>query len=223
MFDAARSRLDAFVDAAFAFAVTLLVTGAGQAATASDGGLASVIGEAPAFLIGFSLIAMFWHAHVRWRGMAGQGGDSVPAVLLSLALVFLVLLYVYPLRLLALSLASTLGLGAAPDLAIGSLRTLFSLYALGFLLLSAAVALLFAGVAAKKTAEPSTRAVARGEVGIWSLLVGAGALSLVIAWLTPWPYAAPWVYAALPALIGLFVWRHDWTGVTAVKAAPEPS
>lgn len=222
MFDAARSRLDAFVDAAFAFAVTLLVTGAGQAAASSDGGLASVIGEAPAFLIGFSLIAMFWHAHVRWRGMAGRGGDTGPAVLLSLALVFLVLLYVHPLRLLALSLASALGLGASPGLERGSVRTLFTLYALGFMLLSGAVALLFAGVAAKTDAEPGHRAVARGEVGIWSLLAAAGGLSLVIAWLTPWPYAAPWVYAALPVLIGLFVWRHDWTGAEAVKVEPEP-
>ena len=50
----------------------------------------------PAFAFGFAIIAMFWFAHVRWRRLRGDG-DWL-STLLTLLLVFLVLIYVQPLR-----------------------------------------------------------------------------------------------------------------------------
>ena len=64
-------RIDNFTDAAFAFAVTLMVVGGGGAA--SDGGtLESAVAAMPSFVIGFAIMALFWWSHVRGGGCAGQ-------------------------------------------------------------------------------------------------------------------------------------------------------
>ncbi len=210
----ADDRLNTLVDAAFAFALTLMVTGGGQAAR-DMGSLAQVVAEAPAFLIGFVLITMFWHAHVRWRRDHGQGG-----VMASLLLVFVVLLYVHPLRVLALSLVDYVGLGEGPKLTIASGRELFATYGLGFFVLSAATAWLFWTGMRSAADDAASRARATGEFGIWLILAVAGAVSFFIAWLTPMTWMAPWVYAVLPVAIGLFAWRHDWAGDSKVASMP---
>ncbi len=91
------TRLEAFVDAAFAFAVTLLVISV-ERIPDSMAGLLQALKNVPAFAASFAMVAMFWYAHVRWSRRYRLG--TVPATLLSLLLVFLVLVYVYPLRLL---------------------------------------------------------------------------------------------------------------------------
>jgi len=91
------TRLEAFVDAAFAFAVTLLVISVERIPDSMDG-LLQALKNVPAFAASFAMVAMFWYAHVRWSRRYRLG--TVPATLLSLLLVFLVLIYVYPLRLL---------------------------------------------------------------------------------------------------------------------------
>ena len=91
------TRLEAFVEAAFAFAVTLLVISV-ERIPDSMGGLLQALKNVPAFAASFAMLAMFWYAHVRWSRRYRLG--TVPATLLSLLLVFLVLVYVYPLRLL---------------------------------------------------------------------------------------------------------------------------
>src|SRR3546814_6054339 len=52
----------------------------------------------PAFAASFSLLAMIWWAHASWS--RSYGLDDGRSVLLSLLLVFLVLVYVYPLRII---------------------------------------------------------------------------------------------------------------------------
>ena len=89
------SRLDNFTDAAFAFAVSLLVIGGARAPEDFDA-LVSALGDLPAFAFGFAVMAMFWLGHVRWRRLRGDG-DWL-SILLTLMLVFLTLVYVQPLR-----------------------------------------------------------------------------------------------------------------------------
>ena len=91
------TRMEAFVDAAFAFAVTLLVISLDSVPSSIPAFVVALKGI-PAFAGSFALIAMFWWAHAVWSRRYGlQDGISV---LLSLVLVFLVLVYVYPLRML---------------------------------------------------------------------------------------------------------------------------
>ncbi|NLA67184.1 MAG: dethiobiotin synthase [Gammaproteobacteria bacterium] len=90
------TRLDAFVDAAFAFSVTLLVISV-DAIPDSRPALVQALKSIPSFAACFAMIAMFWAAHARWSRRYAL--DDPAGTVLSLALVFAVLVYVYPLRL----------------------------------------------------------------------------------------------------------------------------
>lgn len=91
------TRIEAFVDAAFAFAVTLLVISF-NAMPDSAQALVEALKGVPAFATSFSLLAMLWWQHADWSRRYGL--DDGRSVLLSLLLVFLVLVYVYPLRII---------------------------------------------------------------------------------------------------------------------------
>ncbi|HEX8193982.1 MAG TPA: TMEM175 family protein [Allosphingosinicella sp.] len=196
-------RLDAFVDAAFAFAVTLLVIGGG-AVPARYGDLARAMGYAPAFAIGFAFLAMFWHGHVRWRGY--RSGDGALPVLISLVLVFLVLVYVYPLRLMSISLVEFIVRDIQTVRSSGEVASLFALYGLGFMAMAGAMAALFATSLGCQDDAEARRGVA-GEIVIWLILAASGFISALLS--TVSPMAAPWVYSLIPVAIGLFVRRHN--------------
>jgi hypothetical protein len=210
--DPSSARLDAFVDAAFAFAVTLLVIGGGEPPQAFSE-LQAVMWRIPAFAVGFALIGMFWHAHVRWRRMCNDAG--VVGVLLSFALVFLVLVYVYPLRMMADSMVTYFS-GRPGALSRADLPGLFTLYGLGFAGMSALAAGLFA--TGLKQAAPGSVPVIRGELGIWLILTASGVLSALLARFDATVPVAPWVYALLPVAIGVFAWRHHWDGAPPAGA-----
>jgi uncharacterized membrane protein len=91
------TRLEGFVDSAFAFAVTLIVISIGHVPGSVEDMLQAMRGL-PAFAVCFMLIARIWAAHRSWgRHYDIEDGRTL---ILSLTLVFLVLIYVYPLRLL---------------------------------------------------------------------------------------------------------------------------
>lgn len=89
------TRIEAFVDAAFAFAVTLLVISV-DAIPGSRGELVEALKGVPAFALSFAIIAWLWYGHASFTRRYGL--DDLPSVLLSLVLVFLVLVFVYPLK-----------------------------------------------------------------------------------------------------------------------------
>lgn len=200
------ARLDAFVDAAFAFAVTLLVIGGGEPPR-GYAGLEAVMWRIPAFAVGFALIGMFWHSHVRWRQLCGNAGFW--GVLLSFALVFLVLVYVYPLRMMADSMVDYFS-GRPNSLSKAELPGLFTLYGLGFAGMSALVAgLFFSGLRHGGVTSANARIV-RGEMGIWLILAASGVLSVLLAQFDLTVPFAPWTYALLPVAIGIFSFRYRW-------------
>jgi uncharacterized membrane protein len=128
------TRVDAFVDAAFAFAVTLLVIAIGHVPN-SVGELVQAMRGVPAFAASFFVIARFWQAHRNWS--RHYGIEDVYSTRLSLALVFIVLVYVYPLRMVAqLTLASLSGgvLAEAPmqPMLVSELRALYAVFGIGY-------------------------------------------------------------------------------------------
>jgi uncharacterized membrane protein len=207
------ARLDAFTDAAFAFAVTLLVIGGSDAASTYEG-LAAAVAEVPTFAIGFAIVAMFWFAHVRWRSYRGDG-DWL-SVLLSLLLIFLVLIYIQPLRAMARSLSGFLGGSGTPF--VGDLGDLFVIYGAGFVAMSLATAALFAEALRGPRLDREYRAVARGELIVWLILAATGLVSIALACFEATEKIAPAVYATLAVTIGIFTARYDWTG----GKPPEP-
>src|SRR3546814_19817903 len=84
------TRLEAFVDAAFAFAVTLLVISI-DAIPDSRAALVVALKAVPSFAACFAMIALFWAAHARWSRR--YGFDHAPCNVVSLLLVFVVVVY----------------------------------------------------------------------------------------------------------------------------------
>lgn len=90
------TRVEGFTDSVFAFAVTLLVVALEVPHTYE--GLLDVMRGFPAFVICFALLMTFWNAHYRFHRRYGL--EDVPTRLLTMAIIVLVLFFVYPLKFL---------------------------------------------------------------------------------------------------------------------------
>lgn len=218
-------RLDAFVDAAFAFAVTLLVISGGQA-PASLAQLVDALARIPAFAASFALTALFW-SHHRAFGRLTARRDG-PVMWLSLAIVFLMLVFVFPLRLLCETALGRVSGGRLPGgEALGSftdLQTLYLVYGAGFGLMSGLYALLFATAARAPDVTADARREAVTSVRIWGAIAGLGALSAASAALVD-VRAVPWlpgvIYALAPVAVWLAGgWRSSASTTSSSKVVP---
>jgi hypothetical protein len=206
------TRLEAFVDAAFAFAVTLLVISFDRI-PASSSELLEALKGIPAFAASFALIAMFWYAHNTWSRRYGL--DDGRTAVLSLALVFQVLVYVYPLRILFGSCFAWLSAGwipheyriAGPD----DLRTMYLVYAAAWSLLGLNLWALYRHAWAQRLRLGLDReelVATAGELAAWWAVPATGLFSagLALVLLEPdqpnWVYGAPGMAYALMSLNG---------------------
>ncbi|HEU5481535.1 MAG TPA: TMEM175 family protein [Sphingomicrobium sp.] len=205
------ARLDAFTDAAFAFAVSLLVIGGARAPEDIET-LIRALGDIPAFAFGFAVMTMFWLGHVRWRRLRGLDGDWL-ATLLTLVLIFLTLIYVQPLR--AMAAATGLWFTGQGSGFRGNVSDLFAVYGTGFVAMTLTMTALYVETLARRGLTDSQRAEARGERGIWLILATTGLLSIMVS-LTEFGEWAAMLYATLPISIGLFAYLHQW-------GEPEPA
>ncbi|MDP1736815.1 MAG: TMEM175 family protein [Caulobacter sp.] len=201
-------RLDAFVDAAFAFAVTMLLIAGVEPISTLDG-LYRALGQIPASAASFVLVVLFWLAH-RDYGRITPHRDQV-ATLISLALVFTVLVYVFPLRMLvdsAFHWGSGRRLpGSVLIRSFDDLRALYTIYGLGFAGLSVLVAGLFGHAARRAVAlrvSEADRVDAADRAWIWLMVATAGVVSALLATLGPVP-AAPWLPGAAYWLIPVMI------------------
>ena len=138
-----------------------------------------------------------------------RGTGDGRSLLLTLLLVFMVLVYIVPLRSMAVSFAAFLsGQGGAYR---GSLSQLFTIYGLGFTAMSMITVLLFRDALRNDALIPEKRREAAGQSWIWAILAATGALSTVLAMLPGPHFFAPFLYATLPLTIGIFSWRWRWT------------
>lgn len=202
-------RLDNFTDAAFAFAVSLLVIG-GAGAPSDFNALVKALGDIPAFAIGFAIVVLFWFAHVRWRRLRGEGDWR--SMCLTLLLVFLVLIYIQPLR--AMAAATAIFFTGQGGGFRGNITGLFAVYGSGFVLMSLTLAALFAEARSNGGLDRAGRAQAKGEVVIWLILAATGIVSILVS-LTRFGAFAAFAYSTLPLTIMSFSRRYDWTGAKA--------
>ncbi|MEZ5519918.1 MAG: TMEM175 family protein [Dokdonella sp.] len=89
------TRAEAFFDAAFAFAITLMVISIDEIPDSAEK-LLNALKAVPAFAASFLLIVLFWRAHADWSRHYGLNDRHSQR--LSLLMVFLVLVFIYPLR-----------------------------------------------------------------------------------------------------------------------------
>ena len=210
-FEMAR-RLDAFVDAAFAFAVTLLVAGGGDPPTKLSE-MQDMLLSAPAYGASFALIVLFWLSY-RDLGRLWPMRDALSTAL-SLAVVFVVLLYVFPLRLMMQSALHALSGGVLPggDLVEGfaDLRFLYVAYGSGGMVLSLLFAALYRHHLGQGAAEPDQAVSARIWIMNWLILAAVSLASVIIALTAPEAvaeWAGGFVYMSVPVVIGITSFFH---------------
>jgi uncharacterized membrane protein len=126
------TRLDTFIDAAFAFVLTLLVISFDEIPSNFDE-MVIAIKRIPGFFASFCALMMFWLSHRRWSRRYGL--ESNRTVLLSLAVIFMVLVYVYPLRMIFDGMFASISNGYfSSDLKLrtyAEVRGMFLFYSIG--------------------------------------------------------------------------------------------
>ena len=193
------TRIEAFSDAVFGFAITLLVVSLEVPASFDD--LMRVMRGLPVFAITFAILLMMWQEHHRL--FKNFPCDDGPTIWLNGALLFVVVSYIYPLKFLFTGIVGPDGrrFGQGSFIRLEQMSTLMIVYGIGF----AAIFLLFAAMywrAARRTTDPMQRHDARVLIGHSFVYVSVAAVSMVLA-LFGGAYASAWSGAAY-GLIGPF-------------------
>lgn len=197
------TRIEAFTDAAFAFAVTLLMIGGGHVPTNVEQ-LMSAMRGVPAYAASFALLCLFWHAHYLWYRRYGiEDGASI---LLSLLLVFMVLIYIYPLHML-FSAAIYAGDAARTDLlpirAAADWKTIYVIFGIAYASMSVVILLFYRHALRLREQlelDPVEVAMTRAGWLRWALSVLIGLLSASLAGLLLRANTGTTPLAAIPGL-----------------------
>jgi uncharacterized membrane protein len=198
------SRLETFADAAFAFALTLLVISVDTIPESYDELIFALKGV-PAFAASFASIAFLWIAHRKWSRRYGL--EDLPSTLITLCLIFVMLVYVYPLKMVFSGLFAWLSGGWLPATftvtSASELAGLFIVYGIGFGVMMSIFALLYGRalrIADTLELNPIERLETRVDVVMSLILAGTGMTSALFAWLVP-PALGVWagfIYMTLP-------------------------
>jgi hypothetical protein len=179
------TRLETFVDAAFAFAVSMLVISVGSVPD-SIGELKEALKNVPAFAASFALIMVFWRGHEDWSRRYGL--DDPTTAHLSIVLVFLVLVFVYPLRILFGGFFAWISDGWLPSPvtinSLDDLRWFFGSFAVAFGSMGLLMATLTWHAERRADAlglDAGERLATRLELVRWLLIPAVAAVSLGIA------------------------------------------
>ena len=203
------TRLETFIDAAFAFAITILVIASGEPPQDVEA-LLEAFRNVPAFIASIAVIAIFWRGHWLWSRRFGlEDGISI---LISWCMMVTILIYVYPLRMLFGAMffyvsAGQLGHPLEVKSALEA-RAMFAVYAIGFTATATEIVLLnWRAWRLREALRLNGResAMTRNEVIGWLLPVGIGLLSLIFALTLPIRHVdwSGWVYFSLALLTPL--------------------
>src|SRR5262245_388651 len=205
----AMTRLETFIDAAFAFAITMLVIAAQQIPDEIESLLAA-FKNVPAFVMSIIVLGIFWRGHWLWSRRYGLE-DGV-SIFISWAMIVTMLIYIYPLKAIFGSMWYLLSGGRFGHV-LGTQsesqeRALFTIFALGFTAIALEMVLL--NLRAWCLREPlrlnaRERAMTFHEMTGWSIPVGVGLISLVLALYLPrtqieW---SGWIYFSMAILVPL--------------------
>src|SRR5205085_1312928 len=91
----AMTRLETFIDAAFAFAISMLVIAAQQIPD-DIASLLAAFKNVPTFICSIAVLGIFWRGHWVWSRRYGLE-DSV-SILISWSMIVTILIFIYPLK-----------------------------------------------------------------------------------------------------------------------------
>jgi uncharacterized membrane protein len=217
------TRIETFVDAAFAFSFTMLVISIDQIPGSPEEPL-ELSKDIPAFFLSAVLIGFIWVAHSNWSRNFGLQNRAT--TILSLLLVMLVLVFVYPIKLMMqitvlyfsiavfdvqfLNTGMFDGPGWGGDNDVGQL---FIYVAIGLISLSS-ILISFSQNALKYRDQlgmtESEHDYCVGSTITWSIVSITAFFSALIALLTSDNYAAysGWIYASLAFSIRIAHWLY---------------
>jgi uncharacterized membrane protein len=212
------TRIETFTDAAFAFALTLLVISNDPLASVAD--LWDNLALIPVFLMSGAILMMFWWGHHSWSRRYGL--DDGPTVLMSILFVFTMLIYVYPLRMVFGTFMSFIsrvtGLPVGHDAFAldnsNDLNTLFVVYGVGFVLMSLLLAALHSHAWRKRAdleLDVREQLLTRAYLNSWLILAAVGSASIMIGLVFPanWYGAPGWAYALLSVIMPIYGKQSD--------------
>src|SRR5436190_9100358 len=211
----AMTRVETFIDAAFAFAISMLVIAAQQIPDNIQALLAA-FKNVPSFVCSIAVLGIYWRGHWLWSRRYGLE-DSV-SILISWAMIVTILIFIYPLKAIFgamwfLISSGQIGQPFSLHTTVSQARTIFAIYALGLIAISAEILLL--NLRAWQLREPlrlnaRERLMTRGELEGWSIPVSVGIVSLVFSFTLPIEQIAwcGWVYFLMAILVRVHRFLH---------------
>jgi uncharacterized membrane protein len=209
------TRLETFCDAAFAFAVTLLVI-SGDGIPRSYAELIAALKGIPAFAASFAAIASFWWAHREWSRRFGLE-DGITTTL-SLTMIAVMMVYVYPLKMIFSAFAFWVSGGFFPtEFTLDEptqLLGIFAIYGFGFAAWATLLALLHARalrVGDRLGLNDVERLRTWQEITMNGTLAATGILSALFALIMP-PAVGIWAgfaYMTLPITMPILAVRFQ--------------
>lgn len=204
------TRIETFTDAAFAFALTMLVISVDQV-PGSYKEMMALLRDIPAFIFAGAIMLNFWYAHHTWSRRYGL--DDVPTALISFALVLTTLVYVFPLRFMAITFAWVASGGylasTPPEILSGEVNTLILTYSVGFVIMNLCLVLLSLHALRCRTSlqlsdleqfDTHCDALAWTIVGCSGLL----AIGLAVVLGPKWPGIPAFSFMLLPIVMPIF-------------------
>ena len=206
------TRLETFIDAAFAFAVTMMVI-ASERVPDDINLLLTAFRHVPAFLACVLVLGIFWRGHWLWSRRYGL--EDRVSIVISWALLATILIYIYPLKALFGSMFYLLSDGKVGQ-ALGlrteeQARALFAIYATGFTATAFEILLLYGR--AWQLREPlrldqRERYLTRADLTGWGVPTSIGVIALVLALTLPidqitW---SGWIYFSMAILVPVHHW-----------------
>jgi uncharacterized membrane protein len=183
------TRLEAFVDAAFAFSLTLLVISSGKIPS-SVHELVDALKQLPAYAASFLLVIRFWSSHVKWSRRYGL--DDSTSSRLSILLVFLVLVFVYPLKMVFSSFFNVISAGYLPtNFVINSANevpALFVTFSIAFGSMGLVMVLLFMHAWRMRQAlhlSPAEIVETKRHIVNWLIVPVIASISILLALIIP--------------------------------------
>jgi hypothetical protein len=201
------TRLETFIDAAFAFAVTMMVIAA-ERIPDDITALLAAFKHVPAFIASIAVLGIFWRGHWLWSRRYGLE-DGV-SVFISWALLVTILIYIYPLKAIFGSMFYLLTDGQfGQPLGIRSetqYRTIFAIYAVGFTAIAVEIQLLFLRawqLRAPLRLNERELFLTREDWRGWSIPVAVGITSLVLALTLPITHISwcGWIYFSMVIVV----------------------
>ena len=171
--------------------------------------------DVPAFAASVAVLAVFWRAH--WLWSRRHGLEDMVSIVISWTLIFTMLIYVYPLKVVFGGMFyglsdGRLGLRLVVD-SFWQGRALFAVYAAGFSALALEILLL--NLHAWRLRVPlrlneREQRLTRSELTGWNIPFGVGLVSLGLALTLPPNRIAwsGWIYFSMIILLPLHRWRR---------------